>query len=75
MPGSLTPVGMTFAELADALLEMSERVRAGDSWEGYIHYALGDGTANVEVTAVYQVGNLTSGQGYMRIIGGMPGGQ
>lgn len=80
----LIPVGMSHDELADLLLDMSERVRSGDSYEGSIEYLLpdpdvipdGTGWPSPDVDAwvhgVYRRGNL-AGQGGIRMIGTVPG--
>lgn len=66
------PVPMSQQDLAATLQDMLDRVRAGDSLEGSIEYALpyiGDPEdAYAMVRAAYRVGNL-DGQGGMQIIG------
>lgn len=78
----LIPVGMSHDELADLLLDMSERVRRGDSYEGNIEYHFPeectpepgwpDPMDDFWVRGVYRVGNL-EGQGGVRMVGSVPG--
>lgn len=74
---NLIPQAMSYAELANVLIDMAERARTGDSFEGFISYTipdLADGhdpDHQVEVAASYRFGNLM-GQGSMRIIGTIP---
>jgi hypothetical protein len=67
---------MSQADLAEALDDMAQRVKAGDSFEGSIEYTMPDpddptqaGTYAM-VRASYRVGNL-QGQGGVRMIGEM----
>jgi hypothetical protein len=58
--------------MANILLDMSQRVRAGDSWEGSVEYHYWDeehgaGQGEYSVKAAYRIGNL-EGQGGMRVI-------
>jgi hypothetical protein len=58
-------------ELAGVLREMTRRVEAGDSMEGFIEYLLpdeGDEPDGFRVRARFRIGNL-QGQGGMRIVG------
>lgn len=75
MSGNLIPQRMSSDVLETILLDMAERVRAGDSWEGYIAWALpedGDSVpGDVDVAASYRIGN-SMGQGGTRIIGTIP---
>jgi hypothetical protein len=79
----LIPVGMDREKLADLLLDMSKRVREGDSLEGHLEYLVPDQHSVLDstgwpspdvdawVTGAYRIGNL-QGQGGMRLIGTVP---
>lgn len=75
MSGNLIPQRMSRADLETVLIDMAARVRAGDSWEGYIAWAIpedADGGSDVDVAATYRIGNSDGSQGGMRIIGTVP---
>lgn len=78
MSGALIPQRMNHAALEAVLLDMAERVRAGDSWEGYIAWAIPEGedtvAGDVDVAASYRIGNSDGSQGGVRIIGAVPSG-
>jgi hypothetical protein len=68
----MKPVHLPYEQLADILLDMSERVRAGDSWEGHIQYLAdydNDGEQRPLVEAAYRIGNSNGSQGGMRTVG------
>jgi hypothetical protein len=67
------PEPMTWDELVATLKEIAALVEAGDSWEGFIEYAMPCGEVVPEgtyalVRASYRIGNL-DGQGGIRMIG------
>jgi hypothetical protein len=70
----LVPTAMSYHDLADLLLDMSQRVREGDSLEGNIEYFLVDDNIGdiaghlVYARGMYRTGNQ-QGQGGMRVIG------
>lgn len=76
---NLTPLPMSYGELADVLDDIAAHVRAGDSFEGNLEYLMPepedgrpDGSVpDVMVRGVYRVGNL-AGQGGMRMVGVPP---
>jgi hypothetical protein len=76
MSGQL-PQRMTYQALGAVMLDITERVRQGDSLEGFIEWALpydddAAGPDDVDVTARFRYGNLEHGQGFMHIIGTIP---
>lgn len=72
MSGNLIPQRMSSDVLETILLDMAERVRAGDSWEGYIAWALPEDGDGVNVAASYRIGNSDGSQGGVRIVGTIP---
>jgi len=67
---------VTYAELSNILSSITHHVQAGDSFEGYIEYAMTDidhecqkvPCDHVMVRAGFRVGN-SQGQGGMRFVG------
>jgi len=69
----LVPEYLTREQLLGILSDISQRVAAGDSFEGYLNYLLpdeGDDPDGFRVEARYRVGNL-QGQGGMKIVGSL----
>lgn len=69
------PEIVTYDQLADLLLDLAQRVRTGDSFEGFIEYLMpeeGGGPQAVNIRAAFRVGNR-AGQGGMRFYGFMEG--
>lgn len=70
----MRPQRMTYQALSAVMHDITERVRQGDSLEGFIEWALpydddDAGLDDVDVTARFRYGNLEHGQGFMHIIG------
>lgn len=69
----LKPTPMTQDDLIIVIEDILERVKLGDSFEGFLNYLMpfppaGDPECDFMVEARYRVGN-TMGQGGMKIIG------
>jgi hypothetical protein len=68
---------ITYAELSNILSSMTHHVQAGDSFEGYIEYAMTDidhkcqetPCGHVMVRAGFRVNNKYGGQDGMRFVG------
>lgn len=66
-------VPMTKDELVALLIDIVERVKIGDSFEGFVNYLMpdtDDSNVYAMVHARYRVGNR-DGQGGMRVIGNL----
>ena len=63
------PIPATYEQVADLLLDMSQRVRSGDSWEGHISYQVDYATLDPLVECAYRIGNREGDQGGMRMVG------
>jgi hypothetical protein len=74
---NLIPALISYEQLAAVLADMAERVRIGDSFEGWIQYSFPERidapAGQVAVVGNYRIGNQ-QGQGGMRMIGTVPTG-